>query len=379
MQFKRISKSLLSTATMCAWKAHAHHNLGHKSTPNPAARLGIETHAAWAAYNSGTKPLAEIRAGLAEDVAALFNMAVASDTTKLSDIQCEIKLTSEIDGAKIIAIIDRLGYNDARTLFVEDLKTSYEQSDDPFERHLYVYLANKTHPSKLIIFSRFYARSGLRTDYAYLRLDDDQFEVTTPEGYVEEVDLAAEVRAAVQTMIDLEPAPNVGSHCKNWYGAPCQFYQNLCPATSLEISTVTAVTQASSNSEAEAARELLFSNDPLSLPAETVATALNGINKLKEGCKTVEKIIKTWSDAHGQVVTPDGVWAWQDIETPDIDNYAALLHMFLRHIPIEAIAKAVNISATSLKKIPGQYRGMVDEITSAASETRKTRRFQRLD
>ena len=379
MQFKRISKSLLATATMCAWKAHAHQNLGYKSMPNPSARLGIETHDAWAKYHSGRQTLTEIRAGLTEDVAALFNMAVASDTMKLSDVQCEIKLNSEIDGANIIAIIDRLGRTDAGTLFIEDLKTAYDQSDDPFERHLYVFLTHKTHPSQLIIFSRFYARSGLRTDYAYMRIADDRFEVTTPEGYVEEVDLAEEVRTAIKTMIDLEPIPNVGQHCKNWYGAPCQFYQNLCPATSLEVSTVTAVTQASSNAEAEAARELLFSNDPLSLPVETVATALNGINKLKEGCKTVEKIIKTWSDTHGQVVTPVGVWAWQDFETPEIDNYAALLHMFLRNIPIEAIAKAVNISATSLKKIPGPYRGLVEEITSAASETRKTRRFQRLD
>lgn len=314
-----------------------------------------------------------------DDVKALFNMAVASDSMILSDIQVELKLKYQMDGANIIAVIDRLGRTDAETLFIEDLKTQYEPSDDPFERHLYVFLGNKTYPSKSIIFSRLYARSGLRTDYAYVPINNGKFQVTAPDGSVEVVDLAAEVQAALKTLTDLEPIPNVGPNCKNWFGAPCQFYQNLCPATTLEIATVNAVLQSASNSEAEAARELLFSNDPLSLPAETVATALNGINKLKAGCTTVEKIIKTWSDTHGQVVTPDGVWAWQEFETPEIDNYAALLQMFLRHIPLEAIAKAVNISSTSLKKIPGPYRGFVEEITSSATETRKTRRFQRLD
>lgn len=377
MQFKRISKSLRASAIKCPWYAHARQNLGHKPPSNTLGRLGSETHLAWAEYHNKSKPLDQIRSELSQEAAALFNMALASDTMKLFDVVCEFKIEMELDGAKLIAILDRLGYTSPRQLVVEELKTEYNVKDDRFERNFYVYMADRAFPSNRIIFTRLYARSGQRTIYTYERVDGPSFTVTHPDGATETIDLEAEVRSVILMLTDLEPIPAVGPQCKDWYGEPCPFYQNLCPATAMAVETVNAVTQSTSGAEAAAAKALLNADDPLSLPADTVGAALNGINKLKDGCKTVEKIIKSWSERNGAVVTADGVYSWQDIETPEIDNYAALLNMLLRHVPIEDIAKAVNVSQTSLKKLPGKYGAIAEEIASAATSMRTTRRFQR--
>lgn len=378
MQFKRLSKSLLAHATKCAWYAHASHNLGHKPKASHLAQLGRDVHKPWSEYHGKAKTIEQIRAELDPEVAPLFNMAVAADTLKLFDVVCELKLECELENAKLIAILDRLGFTAVRELMIEELKTTYSVSDDPFERHFYVYMADKQFPSNTIVFTRLYARTGARTYYRYTRKMDSVFLVEDPDGSIEEIDLEQVVRDAIRTLTDMEPIPAVGDQCKNWFGEPCPFYQTLCPATTLELETVQAMIPTNSNSEAAAALTLLNSNDPLSLPAETVSAALTGINKLKEGCKTVEKIIKTWSESNGQVVTTDGIYSWESIETPEIDNYTALLHMFLHQIPLEDIAKCVNLSHTSLKKLPGKYKSIMDDIASAALNTRKTRRFQRI-
>ena len=362
----------------CAWYAHARHNLGYKVPAGHAAIIGRATHKPWAEYHSKAKSLEQIQTELDPEVAALFNMAVASDTLKLSDVLCEFKIEAVLQDTILIAILDRLGFTALRELVIEDLKTQYTVTDDPFERHFYVYMGDRQFPSNRIIFTRLYARSGQRTIYTYEKIKNHIFTVTHPDGATEEVDLEQFTLDTINTLKDTDPIPSVGPQCKNWFGDPCPFYQNLCPATSLEVSTVNAVIQSNSNLEAEAARALLNASDPLKLPMETVSAALTGINKLKEGCRTVEKIIKNWSETHGDVITHDGVFRWQDIDSPEIDNSTALLHMFLNHVPIEDVARAVNISQTSLKKLPGKYTELADEIISTASTIRKTRRFQRV-
>ena len=381
MQFKRLSKSLLANAVKCAWYAHASHNLGHKPATTRLGQLGKDVHVPWSEYHGKTKTIEQIRAELGPEVAPLFNMAVAADTLKLFDVVCEFKIEFELDQTKLIAILDRLGFTAVRELVVEELKTEYSISDDPFERNFYVYMADKQFPSNNIIFTRLYARTGARTYYRYKRIGDSAFTIQDPDGNVDQVDLEQVVRDAIQTLTDIEPIPAVGDQCKNWYGEHCPFYQKLCPATSLELTTVEALIPSDSNPnhEAAAAMTVLNSSDPLSLPGETIGTALNGINKLKEGCRTVESIIKKWSESNGRVVTADGTYSWQNLETPEIDNYTALLHMFLNHVPLEDIAKCVNLSQTSLKKLPGKYKSILDDITSAALNTRKTRRFQKID
>lgn len=379
MEFRRLSKSLLANALKCGWYAHATHNLRHKVSTGPLGLLGRETHVAWADYHSKSKSLEQIRCGLSPEVGPLFNMALASDTMSLSNVQCEIKIETTLDDTNLIAILDRLGTTALSELVVEDLKTQYSVSDDPFERNFYVYMADRKYPANRIIFTRLYARSGQRTIYSYEKVKDHIFLLNDPDGNSEEINLEDFTRKAIETLRSIDPIPSVGPQCKDWFGVPCPFYQNLCPATSLEIETATAVIQSSSNSEASAAKALLNAKDPLTLPAETVSAALSGINKLKDGCKTVEKIIKTWSDHHGDVVTSDGIFRWHDIESSEIDNHAALLQMFLSQMPIEDIAKAVNISQTSLKRLPGKYKDIAQDIISEALSIKKTRRFQKLN
>ncbi|MGC8604838.1 MAG: hypothetical protein ACP5VS_14305, partial [Desulfomonilaceae bacterium] len=71
----------------------------------------------------------------------------------------------------------------------------------------------------------------------------------------------------------------------------------------------------------------------------------------------------------------DTDYGWAEHTTSEIDTEKALTTMVLGDMDIKDIAKAVNISESSLSKAPKGYAALIDKILNEAPATKTSVRF----
>jgi hypothetical protein len=383
MQLTPLSKSTYSVFLKCPFKAHAHKNLGHKSIAGPAAELGSAVHLVWENWlNTGKDP-----EQCDQEILDLFESAkrMSAEYLPFRDsfvTEQELLFSSEmavVDSAQQAAFrgfADLMFVDHAGRVHVVDLKTGRSPDDDPFERDIYAMGAALLHPeSSAIIFTRLWVRKNVSHSWQYYFNDGS---VTISSYQSDDVDILSgsknprqllfdRLMSAVKEIEATEPTPTPGRHCENWYGQPCQFLGNICPLNSLPVLdqpvTVQDIMLAISRGETPV------------VTSETAAQLMAGSIQLQGFLKRIDAYLAQYSHDNGDITLGDAVYGWRETEKIKIDNVAALTEFVRAGIPIETVAKAVNISPTSIKKLPKQWDQIKNYILSfsVSSVERKTK------
>jgi hypothetical protein len=171
-------------------------------------------------------------------------------------------------------------------------------------------------------------------------------------------------------------APNPGKHCENWYGSPCFCLGKECP---LAKDTPMIAAEMDEQLEAPDIKSLLLKllnmNHPSILQKWEVEAGFVGVIQLEGFVKNIKNNIKVWSKRYGPVRLGETNYGWDECITSVIDSEKALTAMVLGDMDIKDIARAVNISESSLSKAPKGYAGIIDKILQESLATKKTVRF----
>jgi len=354
-----LSKSTVATAEMCAWKAYAHKVLKLPSTANIYARNGQDAHALWGEVLSGKLPLEEAMAKAPNnEVAQLTKLAVMNEPlTNVLGQQFEIYTEVDEDHVWLTRSGKGLvcGFTDKEGIdasdnwwFVEDLKTGRWEYDDPFERDLYVYLSSRRHGLRPIKFVRYFCRSGNAQVYHYSEEDIS--------GRVTDT-----VFATVEKIRAMSPDPNPGEHCENWFGSPCQFLGNQCPAASDVPSLVGSNLPADKASLGQAFLMVLNNEiDP-----ETASRAYSACQHLQGALDTVMNRVKEHA-RQAPIRVGDQLLGWNPRHQYVVEKTFVLEALMDAGVPASDIARAVSISKTSLMRLPRHLSNTKDMLLKLA-------------
>lgn len=385
MRFNRISKSFLATFKVCAFKADAHHNQGIDSIANIWAERGKTVHKLKEQIDSGLVSFEDARKLTNDpDVWNLVDLAVKNDPFHgYPDQICEahVQVNESGDWVDDEESAVAHGYLD-RTVFlpeelvVEDLKTGSSESDDETERHMYAgLLAKAAQPDfNRIRFVRYFVKSGHRPSWLYEweKGKDGQFDlyITGPKGdrvkfrgRHESNPMVLWLQRHVARVRKAEPKPRPGSHCRNWYGSPCQFLGNICPLSDRMPDLIPAPVPLGTLQKDSFLR--FFRDDNyLSLDAATASQALDAVFQLEAGTREVEKRIKQWANANGNLRLHNEEYGWSEKPEPVIDKVEAVKYLFEANVSWEELAKAINISKSSIEKLPKTCQSIREELLS---------------
>ena len=265
--------------------------------------------------------------------------------------------------------IDRAGRVNNR-LFVEDLKTGRWENDDELERDLYsvlVWDAEATPDDNELTFVRFFCRSGNHHEFSYTR---------------ESIEDARErVLAAVEEVRGWEPDPIPGAHCLNWYGKPCEFHgTENCPLAA----DVPALVDAALPVEMAAIGQafmMIYKGFNGEIGPSIASLALQGVHQIEAAAKIVEEALKQWAEDNGPIAMGDDKFGWYGVSDYEVNKSFALQAMLASEMPIEEIAKTVNLSKTAIERIskrryPDLRQSILDLAVSRSDGTKK--RFGRI-
>jgi hypothetical protein len=235
-------------------------------------------------------------------------------------------------------------------VIAEDLKTGKWETDDQFERDLYSLLAiAEVVMADSVTFRRYWARSGNLPSWKYDKTD---------------LSLALERITEIASLVtEAEPDPTPGPHCDSWYGAPCVFRDNGCP---LKSSAILAP------EEVVAGRELLlsFMSTPQRAEENVAAMATNGLLAMSTFQAALRKACKAWVDARGPVQLPDGRKWGQVVHNKSVLDAEIVLRALLdAQVPVADIARAVNISTSSMIRLRSRYPEVVKHIQGTALDS----------
>jgi hypothetical protein len=279
-------------------------------------------------------------------------------------------------------------------VYVEDLKTGVSTQDDPTERHGYIALVKCKYPEcRKFTFARLFCKKGVRHKWDYTFSDDNKsVEIFNHQKQTTET-LRITARSKVAGLPGANPlfnylykmdeeignavvAPNPGKHCENWYGSPCFCLGKECP---LAKDTPMIAAEMDEQLEAPDIKTLLLKllnmNHPSILQKWEVEAGFVGVIQLEGFVKNIKNNIKVWSKRYGPVRLGETNYGWDECITSVIDSEKALTAMVLGDMDIKDIARAVNISESSLSKAPKGYAGIIDKILQESLATKKTVRF----
>jgi hypothetical protein len=113
--------------------------------------------------------------------------------------------------------------------------------------------------------------------------------------------------------------------------------------------------------------------DYLALSANEASLAYDAVLQLEAGIKEVEKRLKHWSSANGSINLHEESYGWRDETAWVIDKSEVLRVLYDAGLQWEDIAKAVNISKSSIEKLPQKLQDAKDLLTATAKLTTKKR------
>ena len=382
MKLIPLSKSTYATFVVCPFKANAHKNLGYPRQPTVLASRGKLVHHYREKISNSEMTLDQARSQITDpEVAMLVEKAVTEDPysdylDQLSEahvkIDAEGNSVETDDEAAAYGYMDRVIFAESE-LVIDELKTGSMEFDDVFERHLYAgLLARAAQPVySRIRFVRHFCRSGRRFEYLYewkkRRDGTHSLKVTHPDGSVRTIrgrhsnPMVVYLQKILSRIDKTGPVARPGDHCRNWFGSPCQFYGNICPQSLKLPSLVSGSFNLAS--QQKAFLSFLRSQTPaeyLSLENTSAAMALDAVHQIDSGLKEVEKRIREWSHVNGHIQLRNELYGWEERQDPVIDKSQALRFLFDSGLGMDEIAKAVNISKSSIEKLPRSYQTLKD-------------------
>jgi hypothetical protein len=331
-----VSKTSRMTFEKCPWHLHATKVLGLSDTDTSAASIGREVHDWRARILSGSIDLETALAEITNsEVVDLLCSAIAKAIYDVKDKNVE----QHYDNGIVHGYIDLSGRLSKTRLYVEDLKTGWsEKYDHVFERDVYSVLhwdKEADEKTEDLLFVRFYCRSGNHHEFLYDR---------------EEIETARDrIQAAVDEMVASEPIPIPGAHCLNWFGRPCAFHGTECPLAkdvpALIDNTIPDTMQTVGKAFMDIYRGLELSE----ITPEIASNALMGVHQIEAAAKIVEAALKNYADTNGPITIGNDQYGWKEIRDYEVNKEFALEAMFAV-MPIEDIAKVVNLSKTAIDK-----------------------------
>ena len=391
------SKSGVSTIRMCPAKADLHKNKGIKSLPNIYAKKGWDVHRMKEMIDTGVISVNEVPHHTDDpDVINWTELAVKHDPYHgYQNRVCETHVYVDADGywvetedqATAHGILDDVVFPDEEILDVIDLKSGVSVYDDIIERHLYAgVLAKAAQPDyDRIRFTRFYCRTGKRPSWLYewkKTKSGTSLYVTNPKGERKQIRHKHPVNPLVIWMQNItkeiektEPKPRPGSHCRNWFGAPCQFLGNLCPLSD-QIPDIVPLKPVMDSEQKTAflnffrARE---ASDCLGISPQEAALAYDAVLQLEAGIKEVEKKLKVWSENNGPINLNNESYGWHERTEWIVNKADALKILYDAGLHWEEIAKAVNISKSSIDKLPKNLQSIKTLLQQSVRQASKNR------
>lgn len=394
MNLTPLSKSTYRTFTACPWKAHAHKNLGFTFRSGPAAGLGIEVHLLIAQVLQGrlTRDEAQQRASsieAAELIArALGNDPIGSDRDQLVEQYVAIdehgNLTStnpdDIPETTVAhGRVDRIVPNFNNELLVMEWKTGHVYTDDPFERHLYAgLLARALFPgAPKIRFIREYIRTGKRADWVYtFNQAGTTVSIQGPKGrpktmHDDDGPFVSYLRAIARRIETTAPQATPGKHCTNWCGDPCQFLGAECPLASPVRAMIDDKVESTWQSSSSDVLGSIAENPEFKIIPDQASWAWNGVMQLEQFVSRVKKRLKEWARDNGPIQVGDNRYGWAPGIENVVDAEYALQFMLDANLPMESMCKAVNISKTSIAKLPREFHHVKEALMTLAVTTRQ--------
>lgn len=397
-----VSKSGVSVFEKCPMHYYGIYNLGMTDPSGPAAENGKMVHSWRERVRTGQCTL-DFALDNAENetVRWMTELAVADDPyadAKQRLFEQEIRINESgqivdnLDSALVRGFLDEVSVYDSLVV-VEDLKTGKYKSFPPFERDLYAgTLVKALYPEcNEIHFVHHWIQHNERPKWTYKwqkRLGLTICTVESPDGEKYTVSsrnfnpMLDSVISVVDTIRKSEPIPNPGKHCQNWYGLPCQFRDTICPHFNPEAELIIATTNLQDPKVVEAKEAVslvkLSDNDELlAIDPTVISRAYEACLTVAAGIKQLEKKIKTWSEVNGPFVVGDAKYGWRSDAVKILDEPLALKMILESDMEIPDILKCVNISKSSVEKIPKRKWGELREaiINSAISDGESKSKF----
>lgn len=394
--FLPCTKSFWSDCQLCPWKAARHkiHRVRSKTTHGAFVGLKVHTLVAWIRKDSErleefTKsPDFLIGDGFNEverqDIIDMVQRAFTSDPIVLSDTEAQTQQVEAFfsidekgratkkDSGIWRGYLDRVVLRDDGSVVVDDLKTDRWPSDNVAERYSYVLGARCLFPNATVVrFGRHYLRTGSYVEWKYEFRDGKTHTCTetTPEG--EKIKhgpfgqnpLLVYVKDFIAKIEKMEETPTPGPHCESWYGEPCQFLGNECPAAEelpavieQQITVITPATEAGVEvSKSELLRAIAGRQEGLVLTAADMGWAYSAFIQFQGFAKALEAAIKEWSRANGVFPVGETPYGWFTTTETEVDKPCALSEM-LRTMTVAEVANVVSISKTSINTKIGKRK-----------------------
>jgi len=365
MRLLPLSKSRFSTFVRCAFYASMVYERGVRPPRNKKGAVGVLLHKLRQDVQTGQTTMDDALSVIKEEEdrhALVQSIALDSFTPQASDIKWEWDLRINAKGLPVRSrgilrgILDRVIWMQASAgkphVLVEDVKFGKWWYDDEFERRSYVLLLlPHIDPAQDVSFLRTWPKLGQIDEWTYRRTSSF-YRVIEGDGETEApVDLWDYLQTCVMAAANAEPVPQPGAHCENWFGAPCYFLSNFCPISKelpINISPEVSVMK-------QDIHHLINSVDVVSLPKDLVASAYAGALQLQGMLAMITDRVKEWTKANGDLQIGGTQYGWSDRIQHSVDKEFVLREMLDRGLPVDVIAKTVNVSHSSLNKLPRAY------------------------
>lgn len=363
-----VSKSSLAMGRKCLAHLYNKKVLKIPDGDSLAASIGRDVHDWRAKILPGATDLESALAEISDpETTDLLCCAIAKSVYPYEPDQ---KLEIHYQNDRFHGYIDRCGRVNGR-LFAEDLKTGRWEDDDEQERDLYSVLAwdaQATQEDKEMVFVRFFCRSGNHHEFIY-----------SAEG----IENARErILLAVSELEAAEPIPNPGAHCLNWYGRPCGYHgTDHCPLAADVPALVDAALPVEMQEIGQAFMSIYRGLAQGDILPSTASLALQGVHQIEAAAKIVEGALKEWSDNNGPIDVGEDKFGWFGVADYEVNKAFALQAMLASEMPIEEIAKTVNLSKTAVERIskrkyPDLRQSILDLAVSKSDGAK--RRFGRI-
>ena len=393
MIYKNISKSGVSTIDRCPAKADLHKNHGIESIGNIYANKGKLGHKIMQMLCEKQITPSQMRLHCPDEEVlnwselALKNHPYPFD--KFPERFCEAHVMINKEGVCVDdeAESDAHGYLDD-TIFTDDdlvvldYKFGSAVYDDIVERHFYAGLFAKSAQPEFdrIRFVRYYCRKGKAPEWVYewkkRRDGSSSLYITNPKGEKKQVrgqhptnPLIPWLGRLLKRIEDTAPVAKPGDHCRNWFGAPCQFFGNLCPASD-HLPDILPTDRIMNNPQQDAFLTFFRAEKPedyISLSPELASLALEAVYRLDGGVMEVEKRVKEWSRINGQVSISNDNYGWFEYDDAKIDKASVLEFLYDSGLVWSDISKVVNISKSSLDRLPNKLVTIKDSLFKSIS------------
>lgn len=366
MLLQPLSKSTYTNFLRCPWKAHAHKNLGIPSISGPAAIFGVKTHELIAAVLLGQVKFDEIDIyAESDEMAEMTRFAVSYLTAFVGpDLFVEQyalvgpngKLIDMESMAMSHGYLDALFRESAARARFWDWKTGRFEAWNEMESHLYALAARAFFPGITeVVAELVFLRSGNVLQTTYQWEDDNTIcLVTKPDGsqhqlWSETDPILEYVLVRIDEILATKPEPRPGSHCRNWYGQPCQFFNKECPLFSRPDMERNLPEIVVNPSYAQALASVLRGEE---IDESLASKGLFAVEQMEEFLAHAKDRIKDWSRKNGPITVGKTKYGWSRTVESEVDLPFVINTLMEFDVPLEDWGKILSVSKTSIKHLP---------------------------